>query len=170
MAPMFIKLKLYKMKKVYLHLLIPVLLGSCSSRYTTVSLNKIDKERKDIAQKFVETYFAKCENKDYSEFEGFNISKKFQAKLASDSLKKSCNYINYKNGKVKLEKLVSVHSGTFPKDFLDIFNFKLKTEKSAEPVYLHLGMYRDQNYIEIPFYFSADENYFETIRKKYYKK
>ncbi len=37
-------------------------------------------------------------------------------------------------------------------------------------MYLHLGMYRDQNYIEMPFYISADESYYETIRKKYYKK
>ena len=158
------------MKKIYFLLIIPFVLGSCSSRYTTVSLSKIDKERKEIAQNFVETFLEKCQNKDYSEFEGFNIAKKFQAKLAPDSLKKTCNYINYKNGKVEIAKLVSVHSGTFPKNFLDIFNFKLKTEKSKEPVYLHLGMYRDQNYIEMPFYFSADENYYETIRKKYYKK
>lgn len=151
-------------------MIIPILFSSCSSRYTTVPLNKINQERKAVAENFVKTFFTKCENKDYSEFEGFNISKKFQAKLVSDSIKKSCNYLQYKNGKIEFEKLVSVHSGTFPKDFLDIFNFKLKTEKSAEPVYLHLGMYRDQNYVEIPFYFSGDENYFETIRKKLYKK
>ena len=87
------------MKKIYFLLIIPFVLGSCSSRYTTVSLSKIDKERKEIAQNFVETFLEKCQNKDYSEFEGFNIAKKFQAKLAPDSLKKTCNYINYKNGK-----------------------------------------------------------------------
>lgn len=158
------------MKKIYFLFTIPILLGNCSSRYTTVSLNKIDKERKEIVQNFAETYLKKCENKDYSEFVGFNISTKLQAKLVSDSLKRSCSYINYKNGKVKIEKLVSAHSPNYPKNFVDVFNFKLKTEKSAEPVYLHVGMYRDQNFIEMPFYFSADENYYETIRKKYYKK
>lgn len=158
------------MKKIYFLLLIPFLFGSCNSRYSAVSLSKMSKERKAIAQDFVEAYLKKCENKDYSEFEGFNISKKFQAKLSPDSLKKSCNYINYKNGRVKVEKLVSAHTPNYPKNFVDVLNFKVTTEKSSEPMYLHLGMYRDQNYIDMPFYFSADENYYETIRKKYYKK
>ncbi|QOW09069.1 hypothetical protein Q73A0000_01250 [Kaistella flava (ex Peng et al. 2021)] len=158
------------MKKIYFLLMIPFLMGSCNSRYSVVPLNKFNKERKQIAQDFVETYLKKCENKDYSEFEGFNIAKKFQAKLSPDSLKRSCNYIYYKNGKVTVEKLVSAHTTKSPKDFMDVLNFKIKTEKSAAPMYLHLGMYRDQNYIEMPFYISADESYYETIRKKYYKK
>lgn len=145
-------------------------MGSCNSRYSAVPLNKFSKERKQIAEDFVETYFKKCENKEYSEFDGFNIAKKLEAKLSPDSLKKSCNYFYYKNGKVTVEKLVSAHTANSPKDFLDVFNFKIKTEKSAQPIYLHLGMYRDQNYIEMPFYISVDESYYETIRKKYYKK
>ena len=155
-------------------LLIPFLLGSCNtrynSRYEAVPLSKMSAERKAVALSFVETYLKKCDNKEYSEFEGFNISKKFQAKLAADSLKKSCNYLNYKNGKIKVEKLVSGHTTKSPKDFLDVLNFKITTEKSATPMYLHLGMYRDQNFIEMPFYVSADESYYETIRKKYFKK
>ncbi len=158
------------MKNSYFLFAIPFLLASCNSRYSVVPVSKMTAERKQIATNFVETYLKKCENKDYSEFQGFNISKKFEARLSSDSLKKSCNYINYKNGKVTLEKLVSAHTANSPKDFLDVFNFKVKTEKSAEPMYLHLGMYRDQNYIEMPFYLSEDESYHETIRKKYYKK
>ena len=158
------------MNKIYFLFAIPFLLASCNSRYSVVPLSKMSAERKQVATTFVETYLKKCENKDYSDFQGFNISKKFQAKLSGDSLKKSCDYINYKNGKVTLEKLVSAHTPNSPKDFLDVLNFKVKTEKSSEPVYLHLGMYRDQNYIDMPFYFSADESYYETIRKKYYKK
>ena len=158
------------MKNIYFLLIIPILLGSCNSRYIAVSLSKFNIERKQIGQNFVKTYLEKCENKDYSEFEGFNISKKFQTKLSPDSLKKSCNYLSYKNGKITVGKLVSAHTANSPKDFLDVLNFEIKTEKSAKPMYLHLGMYRDQNYIEMPFYISADESYYETIRKKYYKK
>lgn len=158
------------MNKIYFLLIIPFFLASCNSRYNAVSLTKVSNERKQIAQDFVTSYFKKCEDKDYSAFEGFNIAKKFEAKLSPDSLKKSCNYFYSKNGKITIEKLVSVHTPKYPKDFMDVLNFKLKTEKSAEPLYLHLGMYRDQNYLEMPFYTSADENYYETIRKKYYKK
>lgn len=69
-----------------------------------------------------------------------------------------------------VEKLVSAHTAKSPKDFLDVLNFKIKTEKSVKPMYLHLGMYRDQNYVEMPFYIFPDESYYETIRKKHYKK
>ena len=162
------------MKNIYFLLLIPFLLGSCDtrykSRYTSVPLSKMTAERKAVALDFVEKYLSKCDNKDYSELKGFNVSKKFQSKLLPDSLKRNCDYLYYKNGKIKVEKLVSGHTTKSPKDFLDVLNFTIKTEKSTEPMYLHLGMYRDQNYVEMPFSISADESYYETIRKKYYKK
>ena len=137
--------------------MIPFLLGSCNSLYSAVPLCKFNKEKKQIAQDFVETYFKKCENKEFSEFEGFNRSKKFQAKLSLDSLKKSCNDLYYKKGKITVEKLVSAHTANSPKDFLDVLNFKIKTEKSAQVMHLHLGIYRDQNYIEMPLYIPTDE-------------
>jgi phosphoribosylformylglycinamidine (FGAM) synthase PurS component len=158
------------MKKNYLLLMITLLLASCNSRNSVVSLNSINEERKQIAQKFAETFLKKCSDKEYSEITGFNISKRFQLRLSSDSLKKTCERIDRMYGKVTVEKLVSAHSPNSPKDFIDVFNFKIKQEKSQTPYYLHLGIYRDQNYIEVPFYFSKDENYYETIRKKYYKK
>lgn len=162
------------MKNIYFLLLIPFLLGSCDarykSRYTSVPLSKMSAERKAVALDFVETYIKKCDSEEYSEFKGFNISKKFQSKLAADSLKRSCNYLNYKNGKIKVEKLVSAHTTKSPKDFLDVLNFRITTEKSATPLYLHLGMYRDQNFIEMPFYVSVDESHYESVRKKYIKK
>ncbi|WP_027376447.1 hypothetical protein [Kaistella palustris] len=157
------------MKKIAFFAL-PMLLASCNSRYATVPLNKIPAERKHVAQNFAETLLSKCEKQDYSEFRNFNISKSFQRELVEDSLEAMCKRIVRRNGKITLEKLVSAHTPTSPRDFIDVYNFKLKAEKSATPVYLHLGMYRDQNFIEKPLYFSRDENYYETIRKKYYKK
>lgn len=143
---------------------------NCNSRNSAVSLSKMSQERKQIAQNFAETFLKKCSDKDYSEITGFNISKRFQLRLSSDSLKKTCERIDRMNGKVTIEELVSAHSPNSPKDFIDVFNFKIKQEKSPTQYYLHLGMYRDQNYLEVPFYFSKDENYYETIRKKYDKK
>lgn len=158
------------MKKIYFIWMMCFLLGSCNSRYSAVPSGKITSERKKIAQDFIETYLKKCENRAYSELEGFNISNRFQKKLSPDSIKKTCAALYHRNGKITVEKFVSAHTINSPRDFMDVFNFKIKTEKSTKPVYFHLGMYRDQNYIEFPFYISADENYYETIRKKYYKK
>ncbi len=157
------------MKNIYLFILIVFFLASCNSRYIVVPSNKVTSERKLIAQNFIETYLKKCDNKDYSALGGFNISKKFEAKLVSDSLEKNCERIVRTNGKITIEKFVSAHTFNSPKDFLDVFNFKIKTEKGSGRLFLHLGMYRDQNFIEVPFYISEDESYYETIRKKYYK-
>lgn len=153
------------MKKIYILFLTSLSLVSCSTWYTQISLKKIDKERKQIAQRFVETYLQKCADKDYSEFTGFNISKSFSAKLVSDSLKDLCNGIQRKEGNLKIEKLVSVHSPKSPKDFIDVFNFQLKINDAFIPYFLHLGVYRDQNYITIPFSFTQDENYFTSLKK-----
>ncbi|MBF8456683.1 hypothetical protein IV494_05755 [Kaistella sp. G5-32] len=158
------------MKQNYLLLLLSLFLVNCNSRNSAVSLSSIGLERKQIAQNFAETFLKKCSNKDYSEIAGFNISKRFQLKLSSDSIKKTCERIDRINGKGTVEKLVSVHTPNSPKNFLDVFNFKIKQEKIQRQYYLHLGMYRDQNYVELPFYISTDENYYETVRKKYYKK
>lgn len=153
------------MKKIFILIFTSLSLVSCSTWYNELSLNKIDKDRKEIAQRFAETYLKKCADKEYSEFTGFNISKSFAAKLVSDSLKELCNGIQRKEGNLKIEKLVSVHSPKSPKDFIDVFNFQLKINDAYVPYYLHLGMYRDQNYITIPFVFTQDENYFTSLKK-----
>lgn len=118
------------MKQNYLLLLLSLFLVNCNSRNSAVSLSSIGSERKQIAQNFAETFLKKCSNKDYSEIAGFNISKRFQLKLSSDSIKKTCERIDRINGKVTVEKLVSVHTPNSPKNFLDVFNFKIKQENS----------------------------------------
>ncbi len=141
---------------------------SCSNRrYATVSLNKINAERKETAQRFVKTFLEKCQQEDYSSFQDFSISKSFERKIIGDSLAVICGEIAKRNGKVKVLSLSSVHSPLRPKDYIDVFNFKLETEKATAPVYLHLGLLRDKNFIDLPFYFSKDENYYETLRKRY---
>lgn len=159
------------MKKKYFLLIIPVLLGSCNSRYSSVPRNKITDERKQIAHQFLETLFRKCDEKDYSKPVGFNLSKRLENKfLSQDSLRSSCEKWAEFNGKITIDQFVSAHSVNAPKDFLDVYNFKIKTEKHPGIRYIHLGIYRDKNYLEVPVYTSSDENYFETMRKKYYKK
>ncbi len=153
------------MKKIYL-ILIPVFLYNCSTRYSTIPLEKVSDERKQIATKFVETFLKKCSDKDYSNFEDFNIAMRFKSQIQPDSLKKSCERIARNYGIVRIEKLASVHSTNYPKDFIDVFNFKISTEKKPQIQYLHLGMYRDKNYLEVPFYFNKEENYLAYRKKK----
>lgn len=43
------------------------LLVSCKSFYIPVPLNKIDAERKELAQKFAQNFLTKCDQKDYSD-------------------------------------------------------------------------------------------------------
>ncbi|QDP84302.1 hypothetical protein FNJ88_01555 [Chryseobacterium sp. SNU WT5] len=71
------------MKKKYILLIIPVLLGSCNSRYSSVPKNIITDERKQIAHQFLETLFRKCDEKDYSKPVGFNLSKRLENKFLS---------------------------------------------------------------------------------------
>ena len=49
------------------------------------------------------------------------------------------------------------------------FNFKIPTDKNPKIQFLHLGMYRDQNYLELPFYFNNEENYLNYRKKKFKK-
>lgn len=153
------------MKKISLILAL-FFLYSCNTRYSTIPLGKVSDERKQIVTKFAETFLNKCREKDYSEFEDFNISMKLKSKIQPDSLKKSCERITANYGTVKIEKLVSVHSTNYPKDFIDVFNFKISTEKKPQIQYLHVGMYRDKNYLEVPFYFNKEENYLGYRKKK----
>lgn len=159
------------MRKNCLILIIPILLAGCNSRYSTVPRNKITEERKEVARQFLETLFRKCDEKNYTKLEGFNISKRLEnSLLPEDSLKRSCERWDKFNGKITIDQFVSAHSANSPKDFLDVYNFKIISDRYPGFRYIHLGIYRDQNYLELPIYFSADENYFETMKKKYYKK
>jgi hypothetical protein len=158
------------MKKLLYLLIVFSFFTSCNSRYSLVSSNKITEERKLIARNFLESYYKKCEENDYSEFKNIKVSKRFERYLISDSIKSNCGRLERKEGKVTLGKFVSAHTANSPKDFMDVYNFTITSEKNPAGKYIHLGMYRDQNYLEIPFYISADENYYESMRKKYYKK
>lgn len=148
-----------------------VALSSCNTFYENVSLKRISDERKSVARNFAETFFSKCHQKDYTPITGFNISKRFEPKLVADSLMRSCQWIEKKLGTdVQVDQLTSVRSPRRPADFVDVFTFALKREKDPKPIYLHLGMYRDQNFVELPFYFSSQENYFVIMHNKYRKK
>lgn len=149
-----------------------MLLSSCSSYYKSVSIDKMDAERKEVPRKFAEVYLEKCADKDYTPFQGFNLSKKIERVITLDSLRKSCSWIEKKYGKVQVKELVSVHTYSRPADFMDVFNFKVATEKSKVPIFLHVGVYRDKNFIDIPFYFDGNENYLAARQKQYrmYKK
>lgn len=90
------------MKKFSILLVSIIFLNSCSSYYSSVSLEKISSQKKLTAEKFAQTLFKKCREKDYSEFKGFNISKQFEMFLVKDSLKKQCE---------KIEKKIWKHHG-----------------------------------------------------------
>ena len=56
------------MKKFSILLVLIIFLNSCSTYYSSVSLEKISSQKKLTAEKFAQTLFKKCREKDYSEF------------------------------------------------------------------------------------------------------
>ena len=157
------------MKKFSILLVSIIFLNSCSTYYSSVSLEKISSQKKLTAEKFAQTLFKKCREKDYSEFKGFNISKQFEMFLVKDSLKKQCEKIEKKYGNITVLKLTSAHTAKHPQDIMDVLNFNITTEKISKPLFLHIGMHRDQDFVDRPFVINDFENYFGYKLKQYRK-
>ena len=48
------------------------------SFYKKISDKNINTERQTIAKNFIQEFLNKCENKNYTSFERFNVAKKFE--------------------------------------------------------------------------------------------
>lgn len=142
-----------------------LILMSCTSEISVIPLSKVNAEKKETARRFTETVFQKCNTKEYSPITGFNISKGFEVHTLGDSLQVMCENIARRHGKVQLGQLVSVQTSNLAKNFMDVYNFQVISEKDAAAKFIHVGMYREGNYIERPFYFNNRAEYYYKKKK-----
>jgi len=125
------------------------------------------KERQNLAKNFAEQFYAKCENQDYSELQGFNMDVNFKKKLSSETIEKICKISDKKFGKITIGNLYNAKTRTFPKDFMDYFEFNIKTEKKDSVKFVRLGLTRDQDFFS-SFFMTKEEltNYRKKTKSK----
>lgn len=125
-------------------------LSSCNTSrpyYKALASEHNTKERQNLAKNFAEQFYAKCEKKDYSEIQGFNMDASFKQKFSSEVIEKICKSSDRKLGKITIGNLYSAKTRTFPKDYMDFFEFNIKTEKSDSIKFLRLGLTRDKDFL-----------------------
>ncbi|MDR2205295.1 MAG: hypothetical protein LBE36_03975 [Flavobacteriaceae bacterium] len=123
-------------------------LSFSQKRYSKISDKNINIERAETGKSFVEKFIEKCNNHDYSEFEGFIISGGIKNGM-DKNLKKGCEDMLEKYGKIEILNLNSVYFANFSKnlDPIDLVIYDIKTEKSTETKYASIWVYHDKNVI-----------------------
>lgn len=119
-------------------------LGFAQKIYTKINDSKINLERLQVAQSFINQYLDKCKNKDYTEFKGFIISKKIEKEVNQDR-EKAC--LDTEN--IKILGLNSVYIQDYTKDYdpVELFIYDISDEKNPTHKYLSTWVYRDKNVI-----------------------
>jgi hypothetical protein len=112
--------------------------------YTKIDNSKVNQERLQIAEKFINQYLDKCKNKDYTEFKNFIISKRIE-KEVNEGMEKACS----NTGKVKISKFNSAYifNNTKNNDPVELFIFDIDNEKDRTLKYLSTWVYHDKNVI-----------------------
>lgn len=154
-----------------LHLYIFALLGlislsSCNTGrpyFKNLASEHNTKERQNLAKSFAEQFFAKCEKQDYSEIQGFNMDVNFKQKVSSETIEKICKSFDRKLGKITIGNLYSAKTRTFPKDYMDFFEFNIKNEKNDSIKFLRIGLTRDKDFLSA---FSVTKDELINYRKK----
>lgn len=124
-------------------------LSSCSTSrpyYKALSSENNTKERQNLAKSFAQQFYAKCEKQDYSEIQGFNMDVNFKQKFSSEFIEKVCQSSDRKFGKITIGNLYSAKTRTYPENYLDFFEFNIKTEKSDSVKFVRLGLTRDKDF------------------------
>lgn len=118
------------------------------SFYKKISDKNINTERQTIAKNFIQEFLNKCENKNYTSFEKFNVAKKFEMFL-DEKLESICKKNDEELGKIELLDFDSAHLNKYSinKDPYELFVFNAKTEKNPDLKYLSVWIYQDRNYI-----------------------
>ncbi|MBV2224403.1 MAG: hypothetical protein KUL74_06060 [Cloacibacterium sp.] len=116
--------------------------------YKKISDKNINTERQTIAKNFIQEFLNKCENKDFTSFEKFNIAKKFEMFLY-EKLSDICQKNETDLGKIELQNLNSAYfyKISLTSDPVELFIFKAKTEKNPDIQFLSVWIYQDRNYI-----------------------
>ncbi len=122
---------------------------SCAPKYfVPLPKKNASKERIDKAKSFADSFFDKCNKKDYSEINGFVMdvnTKKFY--FSPEKIEIECKKINDKYGNVFVSEFFDATTLVRPTDYYDYFIFKTKLEKSDSIKYVSVGFYRDKDII-----------------------
>ncbi len=136
------------MKKLSILFILFATFLNAQNSYKKISEKKISQERKMIAKNFINEYLTKCSNKDYSEFQNFNLSKRMEI-FIKEELKNSCEKSEKIYGDMKLLNFDSayIHKRSINSDPLELFVFEAKTEKDPLIKYMSVWIFQDKNYI-----------------------
>lgn len=125
-----------------------MLLWNCSSQfYKSTPKEFSTQERIEKAKGFAVQFLGKCNNKDYSEIQGFDIDVNIKKDLTPENLKKACEKKLEKTGKIIIGNFNNAITPNHPADYMDLFVFDAKYEKSDSTKYIVVGVYRDKDFI-----------------------
>lgn len=116
--------------------------------YTKIKTSKVNKERLEISEKFIDEYINKCKRADYSAFEKFTLSKSFE-KQYREKGKDACEKIPQIYGDIKVLNFDSAYLHKYSKNFdpADLYVFNFTSEKLPQIKYISVWIYHDQNII-----------------------
>jgi hypothetical protein len=122
--------------------------ANAQTYYKKISEKDISTERQTIAKNFIQDFLQKCEDKNYTKFENYNIVKKFEM-LLDEKLESICKKNEEELGKIELLSFDSAHINKYSinKDPYELFIFNAKTEKNPDRKFLSVWIYQDKNYI-----------------------
>lgn len=132
--------------------------------YAKISNTKVNSERKEVALNFAKAYLEKCEKKDYTPFQDFNITGRVQYSL-NQNFEKSCQQINENLGKIEIKNLEAAYLQKYTKDLdpIDLMVFTMTSEKVQKPLFVNVWIYHDKNFISgINF---SERNYSIDVKK-----
>lgn len=104
--------------------LISCILIYSQNTYKEIQPDKLNSEKSQIAQNFIETFLDKCEKKDYFEFKNFTLSNNHK-NFMNDNLEEICLSNAKTFGKINIKNLNSAYknnSSLFGGNELYIFN------------------------------------------------
>ena len=121
---------------------------NAQSYYKKISEKDINTERQTIAKNFIQDFLKKCEEKNFSKFESYNISKRFEMFLTKN-LESICKKNDEDLGKIELLNFDSAHLNKYSvnNDPYELFIFNAKTEKNPNTKFLIYSIYQDKNYL-----------------------
>ena len=136
------------MKNALLFTLFFSSLLNAQTYYKKISDKDINTERQTVAKNFIQDFLKKCEDKNYTKFEHYNIVKKFEIFL-DEKLENICNKNDEEVGKIELLSFDSAHINKYSinRDPYELFIFNAKTEKNPDLKFLSVWIHQDKNYI-----------------------
>ena len=104
--------------------------------YKEIKTEKLKSEKSQIAKNFIETFLDKCEKKDYSEFQNFNLSEGHK-NFMNQKLEEICVSNLSKFGKIRIENLNSAYKENVSLIATnELYIFNTNTEKNKDIKYV----------------------------------